>query len=113
MNRDKRRKLLRLAAGAAAGMLLLEAPAAHAAGAARGTPAAAALLDQASAWIDRLRAQGQRRLLYPISRTQREFRIGYGASCTLVEQLAQHGEWTIRYMGDGTRYAWIHPKRPA
>lgn len=108
MNRDKRRKLLRLAAGAvAAGMLLPQARAA------RGTPAAATLLDQASAWIDGLRAQGQRQLLYPISRTQREFRIGYRASCTLVEQLAQRGEWTIRFRGDGTRYASIHPRRPA
>lgn len=107
MNRDKRRKLLRLAAGAvAAGMLLPQARAA------RGTPAAA-LLGQASAWSDGLRAQGQRQLLYPISRTQREFRIGYRASCTLVERLAQRGEWTIRFRGDGTRYASIHPRRPA
>jgi len=122
MNRHKRRKLLGLAAGTiAAGMVSpaaraagLRAPA-TAAGPPRPAPAdvAAPLLDEAAAWIDDLRTRGQTHLFYPVSRLQRKFRIGYAATCTLADMLVQRGGWTIRFSGDGTRYARIHPRLPA
>jgi hypothetical protein len=119
MNRNKRRKLLGLAAGTiAAGMLSVPARAGRlratvaAPGTARPAPAdvAAPLLDEAAAWIDELRTRGQTHLFYPVSRLQRKFLIGYGATCALADMLAQRGEWTIRFSGDGTRYARIHPR---
>jgi DNA segregation ATPase FtsK/SpoIIIE-like protein len=96
MNRHKRRKL----------------PHARAEGA---LPAdiAAPLLDQAAAWIDDLRMRGQTHLFYPVSRMQRKFRIGYRATCVLADMLAQRGEWMVRFSGDGTRYARIHPRMSA
>lgn len=64
------------------------------------------------AWIGRLRNRGQTHLFYPVSRLQREFRLGYGQACALADLLAQRGEWTIRYSTDGTRYARIQSRRP-
>ncbi|WP_157201857.1 hypothetical protein [Massilia sp. Root335] len=65
------------------------------------------ILEQAAAWIDQLRQRGQTHLFYPVSRLQREFRIGYQRTCALADSLARRGEWTIGLSGDGTRYARI------
>jgi len=70
-----------------------------------GIGAADPLLPQAAAWVEALRAQGEEILLYPISRLQREFRIGYSRSCALVEVLALDKYWTIAVAEDGSRYA--------
>lgn len=66
------------------------------------------LLRDAGQWIDRLRARGTTRLMYPVSNLQREFRLGYARACALADSLAQHGEWTVTYDDNGTRYARIH-----
>jgi hypothetical protein len=66
------------------------------------------LLPEARQWIDRLRGRGTTRLMYPVSNLQREFRLGYARTCALADCLAQHGEWTIAYDDNGTRYARIH-----
>jgi hypothetical protein len=66
------------------------------------------LLPEARQWVDRLRGRGTTKLMYPVSRLQREFRIGYTRTCALADCLAQHGEWTIAYDENGTRYARIH-----
>lgn len=70
-----------------------------------GIGAAAPLLAQAGAWIGQLRGAGEEVLLYPVSRLQRQFRLGYSRSCALAQALAQRGEWTIGFTEDGTRYA--------
>jgi hypothetical protein len=54
-----------------------------------------------------LRSRGQTHLFYPVSRLQREFRLGYVRACALADLLAHRGEWTIRFSTDGTRYARI------
>lgn len=127
MNSFKRRKLLAMLASTLAASVLPSARAARAparpGNAAQAQPACAAgktahvdtgadalLLQQATAWVDGLRRRGQTILPYPVSRLQREFLIGYNRTCALAETLAQHGEWTIAYMADGTRYASIHPR---
>ncbi|WP_312548727.1 hypothetical protein [Massilia sp.] len=68
------------------------------------------LLQRATEWIGQLRQRGQATVLYPVSRLQREFRIGYMRTCTLANALAQRGEWTIASTDDGTRYALVHYK---
>jgi DNA segregation ATPase FtsK/SpoIIIE-like protein len=118
MVQHKRRKLLWLPAAAVLTLLVLPR-----AGAVRAhlqtapqTGASAAddpLLDAAAAWVDHLRQRGQTHLFYPVSRLQREFRIGYGRTCALVDSLARRGDWTIGFSGDGTRYARIHSRGPA
>ena len=121
MNRQKRRKLLGLAAGTLAAWTLAphtrtaDAPPGAAPGRPGRSPAdvAAPLLDEAAAWVDALRMRGQTHLFYPVARLQRTFRIGYNATCALADMLAQREEWTIRFSADGTRYARIHPRRPA
>jgi hypothetical protein len=65
------------------------------------------LPEPAVAWIGRLRSRGQTHLFYPVSRLQREFRLGYVRACALADLLAHRGEWTIRFSTDGTRYARI------
>jgi len=69
------------------------------------TGAADPLLAQACAWARQLRAAGEEVLLYPVSRLQRQFRLGYSRSFALVEALARRGEWAVGYGDDGTRYA--------
>lgn len=101
MVQHKRRKLLRLPAAAIVTLLVLPRPGAD------------PLLEAAVAWVDRLRRRGQTHLFYPVSRLQREFRTGYHRSCVLVDALAQRGEWTVGFSGDGTRYARIHSKGEA
>jgi DNA segregation ATPase FtsK/SpoIIIE-like protein len=66
------------------------------------------LLPEARQWVDRLRAHGTTKLLYPVSNLQREFRLGYARACALADRLAQRGEWTVAYDEGGTRYARIH-----
>lgn len=66
------------------------------------------LLPEARQWIDRLRGRGTTKLMYPVSNLQREFLLGYARTCALADCLAQHGEWTIAYDDNGTRYALIH-----
>ncbi len=68
------------------------------------------LLHRATEWIDQLRQRGQTTVLYPVSRLQREFLIGYMRTCALADALAQRGEWTILFMSDGTRYALVQQK---
>ena len=68
------------------------------------------LLPQAAARIEQLRFSGQLPFLYPISRLQREFRIGYSRTRALVDALAQCGEWTIAFTADGSRYARLERK---
>jgi len=75
--------------------------------------AADPLLPQACAWIGALRESGETVLPYPISRLQRQFRIGYGRTCALVHALAQRGEWRIVFDEDGTRFAHLNPELPA
>jgi DNA segregation ATPase FtsK/SpoIIIE-like protein len=101
MYQPTRRKLLGRSAAAVVTLLVL--------------PRAGAdpLLEAAAAWVERLRRRGQTHLFYPVSRLQREFRTGYKRSCALVDALAQRGEWTVGFSGDGTRYARIHPKGQA
>jgi len=70
-------------------------------------------IPQACAWIGALRESGDTVLPYPISRLQRQFRIGYGRSCALVHALAQRGEWRIVFDEDGTRFAHLNPELPA
>jgi len=67
--------------------------------------AADPLLPEAAAWVEQLRAQGEDIVLYPISRLQRQFRIGYSRTCALVEALALDQCWRIEFAEDGTRYA--------
>lgn len=67
--------------------------------------AADPLLPAAAVWIERLRDQGEDILLYPISRLQREFRIGYSRTCVLMEALTLDKHWIIAFAEDGTRYA--------
>lgn len=71
------------------------------------------LLAQACAWIGQLRGAGEEVLLYPVSRLQRQFRLGYSRSCALAQALAQCGEWTIGFTEDGTRYARLAQELPA
>jgi hypothetical protein len=66
------------------------------------------LLPEARQWVDRLRGRGTTKLMYPVSNLQREFRLGYARACALADCLAQHGEWTVAYDDNGTRYARIH-----
>lgn len=66
------------------------------------------LLAEATQWVDRLRGRGTGILVYPVSRLQREFGLGYARACALADSLAQRGEWTIAYDDSGTRYARIH-----
>jgi DNA segregation ATPase FtsK/SpoIIIE-like protein len=66
------------------------------------------LLPEARQWVDRLRGRGTTVLVYPVSRLQREFRLGYARACALADCLAQRGEWTVAYDGGGTHYARIH-----
>jgi DNA segregation ATPase FtsK/SpoIIIE-like protein len=75
-----------------------------------GIGAADPLLPQAAAWIERLRGGGEDIVLHPISRLQREFRIGYSRTCALVEALALDQYWTIAFAEDGTRYARLCPE---
>ena len=128
MNRVTRRKLIVLAGAALAGTATMRVWAGPArvgvkspvgtgpasSFAAIGTQATAADLDplreQVAEWIDQLRGRGQGTLLSPIGRVQREFRLGYNRTCTLIDELARRGEWTIAFDGDGHRYARIHPK---
>lgn len=70
-----------------------------------GIGAADPLLAQAGAWIAQLRGAGEDILLYPVSRLQRQFRLGYSRSCALAQALVHHGEWMIGFTEDGTRYA--------
>ncbi|KFI08310.1 hypothetical protein [Massilia sp. BSC265] len=63
------------------------------------------LLAQACAWIGQLRCAGEEILLYPVSRLQRQFRVGYSRSCALAQALARRGEWVIGFTEDGTRFA--------
>ena len=74
--------------------------------------AAEPLLEPAIAWVTQLRQRGETELLYPVSRLQRHFLIGYNRACALVHSLAARGEWTIGFHADGTRYARIHAKVP-
>lgn len=67
--------------------------------------AADPLFPQAAAWVEQLRAEGESILLYPISRLQRQFRIGYSRTCALVEALALDQYWRIEFAEDGSRYA--------
>lgn len=66
------------------------------------------LLPDALQWVERLRGHGTAVLLYPVSRLQREFMLGYTRACALAGCLAQRGEWTIAYDAAGTRFARIH-----
>jgi hypothetical protein len=108
MNGFKRRKLTGPAAGAFVNKTAPER-ARHRMRASQETAAhpAGPLPEPAAAWIGRLRSRGQTYLFYPVSRLQREFRLGYGRACALADLLAQHGEWTIGFSTDGTRYARI------
>lgn len=67
--------------------------------------AAAPLLPEAARWIEGLRSQGEEVVLYPISRLQRQFRIGYSRTCALVDALAHERHWRIEFGEDGTRSA--------
>jgi DNA segregation ATPase FtsK/SpoIIIE-like protein len=69
-------------------------------------------LEQVTAWIARLRQQQINVLAGPVSRLQREFRLGYRRACALAQRLEQHGEWTIFFDGAGARSARIHPFPP-
>lgn len=71
------------------------------------------LLPQAIAWVEQQRSTGEDILLYPISRLQREFRIGYSRTCALVEALALDAHWAIEFFEDGTRYARLRPRDEA
>jgi DNA segregation ATPase FtsK/SpoIIIE-like protein len=128
MNRVTRRKLIVLAGAALAGTAAMrvwagparigvKAPAGTGPAssvAAIGPQATAAdpdpLREQVAEWIDQLRDRGQGILLSPVGRVQREFRLGYNRTCTLIDELARRGEWTIAFDSDGHRYARIHPK---
>ncbi|TQK03457.1 hypothetical protein [Herbaspirillum sp. SJZ107] len=115
MTQFERRKFFRLS-GAAVIALCVQprAGAAHISlnsrDPARQAGAAEPLLEQAVAWVGELRQHGQIHLLHPVSRLQREFRIGYNRTCALAHSLAQRGEWTIAFSADGTRYARIHAR---
>jgi len=69
------------------------------------TDVADPLLPEAAAWIEDLRSQGEEVVLYPISRLQRQFRIGYSRTCALVDALAHDRHWRIEFGPDGTRSA--------
>lgn len=74
-------------------------------GAGKGLGTADPLWPEAIAWVEGLRGQDEAILLYPISRLQRQFRIGYTRTCALVEALALDRHWTIEFAADGSRYA--------
>ena len=75
-------------------------------------PMLASDLEQARVWIARLRQQQINVLAGPISRLQREFRLGYGRACALAQCLEQHGEWSLFVNGAGARSARIHGVTP-
>jgi len=66
------------------------------------------LLPDAMQWVDRLRGHGTAMLVYPVSRLQREFMLGYSRACALAGCLAQRGKWAIACDAAGTRFARIH-----
>lgn len=68
------------------------------------------IFQDALEWVAQLHAGGDTVLFYPISRLQRWSRLGYNRSCALAAQLEQHGQWTIGFDKDGTRYARLHPQ---
>ena len=121
MNGFKRRRLPGLAVGALAKETALararhrmradQEALAHSIGTPHDAVGCADGAEPALAWIGRLRNRGQTHLFYPVSRLQREFRLGYGRACALADLLAQRGEWTIGYSTDGTRYARIQSGR--
>ncbi len=80
------------------------------AGAVDGAGADDPLLPQAADWVAAMRTQGQQILLYPISRLQRRFRIGYNRTCALVAALERRGDWAIALDTAGSRYARILPQ---
>lgn len=89
VNSSKRRLLLCLAA---APLLALPSP---------------SLYLRATDLIQRLRRNGQRSLVNPVSRLQREFRLGYGNACFLAARLARDGQWTLAVDKDGVRHAHL------
>lgn len=103
----RRRMLAALAAAPAAGASLRAAWAGPRAEGEQGRLAADPLLPDAAAWIGGLRQQGQTLLPYPVSRLQRQFRIGYNRTCALAAALEQQGHWTIAVASNGVRYARI------
>ncbi|WP_296944011.1 DNA translocase FtsK [uncultured Massilia sp.] len=79
----------------------------------RGAGADDPLLHPAAEWVAGMRDQGQDVLLYPISRLQRRFRIGYRRTCALMDALARRGVWAIALDAGGAPYASILPKARA
>ena len=69
------------------------------------TGAAQPLLPDAACWIESLSSQGEEVVLNPISRLQRQFRIGYSRTCALVDALARGQHWRIESGADGARSA--------
>lgn len=77
--------------------------------AAEGGPSLIGELEQARAWIARLRLQQIDVLGGPISRLQREFRLGYRRAGALAQHLEQYGEWSVFVDEAGWRHARFHP----
>lgn len=119
MFRFKRREFLGLSGAAIAALLVLpHASAAHVCACpakedVSRSDVADPLLAAAIAWIDQLRQRREMHLFYPVSRLQRQFRIGYNRTCALADSLTERGEWSIGFSADGTRYARIQAWVPA
>lgn len=65
------------------------------------------LIDRAMAFLSRRYAHGEQVFAFPVSRLQREFRLGYRKACALAEALHATGSWRLRTRPNGTRYARI------
>lgn len=63
------------------------------------------LLSDVADWVEQQRGRGEEILEGPVSRLQREFRIGYSRACALAEALALDKYWRIELAEDGRRYA--------
>jgi hypothetical protein len=63
------------------------------------------LSQRAAALVWRLQLSGHQRVANPVSRLQREFRLGYTHACYLAHQLVNDGIWTLTIDRDGTRHA--------
>lgn len=68
---------------------------------------AATLLRQAGTWLARLRLRDVMVVHSPVSRLQRELRLGYARACKLAQRLEQRDEWTIVFDHAGNRSARI------
>ncbi|MYN45909.1 hypothetical protein GTP23_12710 [Pseudoduganella sp. FT93W] len=67
------------------------------------------MFSEAVALITRLYEMGTLRVYNPVSRLQREFRLGYRSACLLARLLDTEGYWRRTIDLDGTHIAILAP----